>query len=143
MTETITVVNSGTRPVRTRRLQRAGTLVAASVVAMLVWTVSVPILGIDLVAGSGPSAQTVGPVGVAVVPLVAGGVAWMLLALLEKAGTAGRRVWLVLGLVFLAVSLAGPLTMATSAGVMVSLLAMHLLVGATLIVGLSTAAKNA
>jgi len=118
-------------------------VIGAAVLAMIVWTICVPALGIELVAGSGASTQRVGPAAVAVVPLIAGALAWTLLAALEKVRTIGRRIWLVIGCVVLALSLAGPITMATSVGALITLLAMHLIVGTTLLVGLFSAGKNA
>lgn len=141
MTQTIT--DNRMRSPRARRVRRASTLGAAAFFALVVWTVSSPILGIDLVAGAGPSAQNIGPVAVGIVPIIAGGAAWGLLALLEKAGTTGRRIWQIVGWLFLAVSLVGPLTMATSAGALITLLVMHLGVGVTLMLGLVSAGRNA
>ena len=143
MTQTITVAERRIHRIRARRLHRAITLVAAAVFAMIVWTISVPVLGVDLIAGHGSSAQPVGPVSIAIVPLLAGGIGWALLALLERAGTTGRRVWRIVGWVVLALSLIGPITMATSAGVLISLLLMHLAVGTTLLIGLFSAGENA
>lgn len=142
MTETTTPARPQIDRVRTRHLRRAATPVAAALLALLAWTISVPILGVDLVVGSGPSTQTVGPVAVAIVPLIAGGLAWALLALLEKVGATGRRIWQVVGWVVLTVSLIGPVTMATSIGVLITLLAMHLIVGTTVLFGLLSGRKN-
>lgn len=140
MTQPFTHAGQHTRPVRVRRTV---TVIGAAVLAMIVWTICVPALGIELVAGSGASTQRVGPAAVAVVPLIAGALAWTLLAALEKVRTIGRRIWLVIGCVVLALSLVGPITMATSVGALITLLAMHLIVGTTLLVGLFSAGKNA
>ena len=141
MTQTIT--DSRIRPARARRARRACTLIAATIFALAVWTISSPILGIDVLVGTGPTAQNIGPVPVAIVSIIAGGAAWTLLALLEKAGTTGRRVWQIIGWLVLAVSLAGPLTMAASADVLITLLAMHLVVGVTLLLGLVSPGRSA
>lgn len=141
MTQTIT--DGRIRPARAVRVRRTGTLVGAAILALAVWTISSPILGIDLVAGAGPSAQHIGPAAVAIVPIIAGGVAWVFLALLEKAGTTGRRIWQIIGWLFLAVSLIGPITMTTSVAALVALIAMHLVVGVTLLLGLVSAGRSA
>ncbi|HWU57872.1 MAG TPA: DUF6069 family protein [Microbacteriaceae bacterium] len=141
MTQTIT--DSRIRPARARRARRACTLIAAALFALAVWTISSPILGIDVAAGTGPTAQNIGPLAVAIVSIIAGGAAWALLALLEKAGTTGRRIWQTIGWLFLALSLIGPLTMATSAGALITLLTMHLVVGVTLLLGLVSTGRNA
>lgn len=124
------------RPVA-RRIRRAGALAAAAVLALIVWAIAVPFLGVELVAGSGAMTQSIGPIAVAVAPLLAGGIAWGLLAVLEKLGDTGRRIWLIIGAVVLALSLVEAAVMATSAAVMATLLIMHVVVGATLIAGLA------
>lgn len=141
MTETIT--GSRNRSARIRRVRRACTLGAAAVFALAVWTISVLLVRIDLIAGAGASAVQIGPAAVAIVPLIAGGAAWALLALLEKAGPTGRRIWQIVGWLFLAASLLGPLTMAASADVLITLLVMHLVVGVTLLFGLVSVGRAA
>lgn len=122
---------------RGRRLRRLGTIVLAALLAMAIWTVAVPIAGLTLVVGAGPGAQHIGPGGVAITSLALGLVAWALLALLERLGPAGRRSWQVAGLLVLIVSLAGPLTMGGALPVLLTLEAMHLAVGVTVILGLA------
>jgi hypothetical protein len=141
MTQTIT--DRRIRPARAVRLRRTGTLVGAAILALAAWTISSPILGIDLVAGAGSSAQHIGPAAVAIVPIIVGGAAWVLLAVLEKAGSTGRRIWQIVGWIFLAASLAGPITMSTSFGALIALIVMHLVVGVALLLGLVSAGRNA
>ncbi|SFS13973.1 hypothetical protein SAMN04487783_1740 [Agrococcus baldri] len=122
---------------RRRRLRRLGTIVLAALLATAIWAVAVPIAGVTLVVGSGQSAQHVGPASVAIVSFALGLVAWALLALLERLGPAGRRTWQVAGLLVLIVSLAGPLAMGGALPVLLTLEAMHLVVGVTVILGLA------
>ena len=88
-----------------------------------------------LTVGSGPSAQTVGPLSVALTAALAGGVGWALLALLGGQLRDGRRTWRIIAGLVLAVSLLGPVSMGAAGAVLVSLIAMHLAVGGTLIPG--------
>ena len=122
---------------RQRRLWRACTVLAGAALAMAVWAIAAPILGIDLVAGSGAAAQPVGPVSVAASSLLLGGAAWALLALLERMGERGVRIWQVTGWLVLALSLAGPLLMGGAWPVLATLLLMHVVVGVTLMLGLA------
>ena len=114
-------------------------IAGAAVAALAIWVVAVPIARLDLTVGSGATARTVGPVSVVVVALLAGGLAWALLALLDRRLRHGRRAWRVTAWTLLALSLLGPVGMGATAGVVVSLVAMHLAVGATLILGLAPA----
>jgi Family of unknown function (DUF6069) len=120
-----------------RRRTRALTLVGVALAGLVVWAVSVPILGIDLTVGASPATLTITPLMVGVAALVPGALAWALLALLERFFGRGRRAWLVVGWAVLALSLTGPVSMGASGATLVSLVTMHLVVGITLIVGLT------
>lgn len=120
-----------------RRRTRALTLVAAALAGLLVWAVSAPILGIDLTVGAAPAIVTITPLMVGVAALVPGALAWALLALLERFFHRGRHAWLVVGWAVLALSLTGPVSMGASAATLVSLVTMHVVVGITLIFGLT------
>ena len=110
-----------------------------AILALIVWLIAVPVLGLTLEVGAGATAQTIGPLAVVIVPLLAGGVAWALLAGLERMSRRGRRTWQIIGWAVLAVSLLGPLLMGGTGGVLVALLIMHLVVGVTLVLGLASA----
>ncbi len=131
-----TEIDSLSRTIRRRRLARAGAVVAASVVAAVVWVVGEVFAGVSLVVGSGPTTQTVGPASIMLVPLVAGAAAWALLAILENTVRRGRLIWTIVGWTVLVLSLLGPVTMAHSPGAVATLIAMHVGVGVTLILGL-------
>lgn len=143
MTETPVNLTLPETPARTastatrRRRFRILTLATATVAGLAVWLVSAPLLGIDLTVGAPPAAQTVTAVSVIIAAIVPGAIAWALPALLEHVSPRGRRIWLILGWAVLAVSLLGPVSMGAAGATLVSLLAMHLVVGVTLIVGLT------
>lgn len=122
---------------RSRRLRRAGTVAAASVVAVIVWIIAVPAAGLDLVVHSGPTTQTVGLASVVIVPVAAGAAAWVTLAILERMARRARLLWMIVAVTVLALSLLGPISLAVGAGTVWALLTMHVVVGATLIFGLT------
>ncbi|UUT36658.1 DUF6069 family protein [Microbacterium elymi] len=124
-------------------MRRSAALVGAAILALIVWLIAVPVLGLTPEVGAGATAQTIGPLAIVIVPLLAGGVAWALLAGLERMSRRGRRTWQIIGWAVLAVSLLGPLLMGATGGVLVALLIMHVLVGATLILGLAQTAPAA
>jgi ABC-type siderophore export system fused ATPase/permease subunit len=98
--------------------------------------IAVPLAGVELTAGDGAAARTVGPVAVAVVSLASGAAGWGLLAFLRRRLRGGRRAWRVIACAVLALSLLGPIGMGASAAATAVLVAMHLAVGVTLILGL-------
>jgi hypothetical protein len=85
-------------------------------------------------AGGG-DAQQISLVLVIVQSLVAGLAGWGLLVLLERFTAHGRRIWTIIAAVILVVSLAGPAG-GTTTGSVITLILLHLVVGAILIVGL-------
>ena len=102
---------------------RAITVVAATTAALLLWTVNPPIPGI-------------GAVAVVATALLAGLAAWGLLTLLERTVRRPVRTYRIIALVVLALSLAGPLGYDASLSGRLALVAMHVTVGAALIIGL-------
>jgi hypothetical protein len=129
-------------PALRRRRQRAVTLVAAVAAGLVVWAVSVPLLGLDLIVGLPPASMTITPLMVGVAALVPGALAWALLAVFERFFRRGRLMWLVVGWAVLALSLTGPSSMGASGTTLVSLITMHLAVGITLIIGLNRPRTN-
>lgn len=120
------------------RRDRLLTLGAAVVVGLVVWIVARLVLGHDLrvTAAGSDSPTTVGPVAVVVTTLVGGLIAWGVLVLAERISRRTRPVWLVVGIVVLLLSLAGPFTRANGTGAAIALLREHLVVGGVLIAGL-------
>jgi hypothetical protein len=119
-----------TRNVRGRRTI---TIATAAVSGLLIWTLAVPLLDIDLIVGSGE--RKVGPGAVATAAIIVGLAAVGLAELLARITSRPRRVWLITAGVLLVASLIGPLG-AETAGAATTLVAMHLAVGATLILGI-------
>ncbi|UOE44136.1 DUF6069 family protein [Agromyces larvae] len=128
---------------RRRRLGRLATIGIAAALALVVWAIAVPVAGIALTVGAGATAQTVGPAAVVFAVLVPGFAAWVVLALLERFARHPHRVFAIVGWAVLAVSLAGPVLTGAGGAVLVALLAMHVVTGATLVIGLPFAARRA
>ena len=102
--------------------------------AALVW-VATRALGVDLAVDSRSGSRDIGLVSVIVTAMVVALAAGGLLRVLERRTARAGRVWTGLALAVLVASLAGPAGAATpSAGL--ALAAMHLVVGAVVIVGL-------
>ena len=134
------MTNSTATPSRTatsaRPLRRIAALGLAIVAGLIVWAVAVPVAGVALVAGQGPTAQTVGPVPIVIALLVMGLLGWGVSALLARFAPRARPVWFVVAGLVLALSLAGPLTMAVGAAAAV-LVVLHLVPGLILVLGLA------
>jgi len=118
-----------------RRTGRVITVVAAAAGALLLWTVGGPWAGVDLAVRQGDTTRHIGPAAVALTALVAGLAAWGLLAMLERTVRRPVRAYRSIALILLLLSLAGPLGGVGTSSRLV-LLAMHVTVGAALIIGL-------
>ncbi|NUP67928.1 MAG: hypothetical protein HOW71_37825 [Nonomuraea sp.] len=112
------------------------TVISTPAVALAVWALAVPLAGVTLTVRQGDGTQTIGPLLVAVVTLLAGLAGWALLAVLERWTARPARTWRIVALVVLAVSLLGPLGSAVGAAATLVLLLLHVAVGAVLVVGL-------
>ena len=124
------------RPTRTSLSRNAITVIGAAVGALALWLVETRLIGVDLAVRTGDVVQPVTGVSVVATALVAGLAATLSAWLLTRlAPRRCRTVWTVLASAVLLVSLLGPLG-ATSAAAVVSLVALHLLVGLALLVGL-------
>lgn len=120
----------------TRRTGRAITVAAGAAGALLLWAVNDPWAGIDLAVRQGDTTQHIGPAAVVVTALIAGLAAWGLLALLGRTARHPARTFRIIALIVLALSLVGPLGSGAGISSRLALLAMHLTVGAALIIGL-------
>ncbi|MRG60265.1 hypothetical protein GE115_10350 [Agromyces sp. CFH 90414] len=127
---------------RRRRLGRAATVAIAVVLPLLLWVVAVPVAGLELAVGSGAAAQTIGPAAIIGAALVAGLAAWGVLALLERFTGHGPRTFAIIGWTLLALSLLGPVTIGAAGPMLVVLLAMHVVTGAILVIGLPLAGRR-
>jgi hypothetical protein len=133
-TETTTSTGRGPRGLVTRRYGRAITVAAGTVSALLLWIVD-DWSGIALTVRQGDTVQHIGPAAVVTAALVAGAAAWALLAVLERTVRRPARTYRIIASAVLLLSLAGPLA-GTDLSTRLSLLGLHLTVGAALIIGL-------
>ena len=125
-----------TAPSRRQVRSRVLAVTAAVLAALVAWSVAVPLLGVDLTVRTSPgggSVQTIGPGFVLVVSLLASLLGWGLLTMLERRTYRGGTVWTGTAGVVLLLSLTGPLTAAVTTAGAVSLVLLHLSVGAVLI----------
>jgi hypothetical protein len=134
-------MSNGTRPTAALR---ALTVLGAVVTTLVIWAVEAQLLGIDLRARPVPGAPAVvvGPAAIASATLLAGLVAWGLLAALERLTARVRTVWLVVGVVVLLISLTAPLAGGVSAAAAVGLACIHVAAAAVLIPLLPRAAAR-
>lgn len=123
-----------------RRLWRLAAIAAAALLPLLVWVIAVPVAGIELVAGSGAAARPVGPASIVAAALIPGFAAWGVLALLERFAPHSGRIFAIVGWAVLLLSLLGPSLTGATGTVLVVLLVMHVVTGATLVIGLPFAA---
>jgi len=123
---------------RATRRTRALAVIGAAAATLAIWAVADPLVGVDLTVrtGVGASARQVGPAAVAFVSVLAGLAGWALLAVLERVTARARPVWIVIALVVLLLSFAGPLGTVTTAA-KVALAGMHLAAAAVLIPALA------
>ncbi|MGY0008172.1 DUF6069 family protein [Micromonospora sp. I033] len=114
---------------------RAGALsvLATTAATLAVWAAAVPVAGVDLVARSGGTEQTVTPAAVAVSTLLAGLAGWASLALLERFTARARVVWTGAAGLVLLLSLLGPLGGGVGAAATLTLVALHLVAAAVLV----------
>lgn len=121
---------------RRRARSRAFAVTAAVLTALVVWSVMVPLLGVELkvrMSPGGSSVQTVGVTSVLAVSLLASLLGWGLLARLERHNPRAGIIWTITAGVVLLLSLGGPLTGAVTTGAKVALALLHLSVAAVLI----------
>ena len=115
---------------RTRLLGVAG----ATLAAVAVWVIAVPLLGLGLLTRFGnAAAQSVGIDAVVVSGLAGSLAGWGLLAILERRTARARAIWTRVAITVLLASLALPLTAGTTISTKAALAVMHLAVAAVLI----------
>jgi hypothetical protein len=126
-----------------RRRTRALAVAAAAAASVLIWLVTVPLLGHDLTARDWTQQpMEIGVdavIGFALTWSLAG---WALLALLERFIGPARRVWTITALVVLALSFTMLTDASLDTGERISLGLMHLAVGAVLIPPLARSSVN-
>ena len=106
----------------------------ATLAAVAVWAIEVPLLGIRLETQFGNAApQGVGIAAVVVSSLVGSLAGWGLLALLERRFAQARAIWTGIAIPVLLASFSLPLSAGTTTSTKVALAMMHLAVAAVLI----------
>jgi hypothetical protein len=111
---------------------------AAMVTALVVWAV-IRLLGVELTLKAGSGTSQVGAVDVLLASLVAGLAAWAVYALLAR--WRRTRWWPFVGSTAIAISITGPSYLADGISA-VSLICLHILVGAVLITGFMRAVSR-
>ena len=108
---------------------------ATMAAAVVLWTIAVPVAGVDLTVTINGEQQEVTQLAVISSSLLAGGAAWGSLSILESLTARARTIWTWLASVVLVLSLSGPLA-ATNAPAIGVLILLHLVVGISLITGM-------
>lgn len=127
---------------RSPRSARVLAVLGTTAATLVVWVIAAVALDVKLDVRMKPGAalQHIGPATVVLASLVAGFAAWALLALLERLTPRARRVWTVIAVVVLALSLIAPLQSGVTTGVKVTLLCMHLVAAVVLVPALARTA---
>jgi hypothetical protein len=123
---------------RTTTRSSLAVVAAAMVTAPVVWAV-IRLLGVELTLKAGSGTSQVGAVDVLLASLVAGLAAWGVYALLAR--WRRTRWWPFVGSTALAISITGPSYLADGISA-VSLICLHILVGAVLITGFMRAVSR-
>ena len=106
----------------------------ATLAAVAVWAIEVPLLGIRLQTQYGNAApQSVGIASVVLSSLAASLAGWGLLAILERRLARARAIWTGIAIAVLLASLSVPVSAGTTTTTKVALPMMHLAVAAVLI----------
>ncbi|XAS67586.1 DUF6069 family protein [Micrococcaceae bacterium Sec5.7] len=117
--------------------RRGLSVAAAAALALIEWIVVVKLAGIPLTIEEmyAGASREVGWAAVIVTAVGSGLAAWLLLAVLERFTAKGPRIWVVTAVAALLLSVSGPLSAASTIGVQVALILMHVSVAAVLIAG--------
>jgi len=116
------------------RRNRILAVAGATLAAVAVWAIEVPILGIRLETQFGNTAPQGVGTGLVVVSALAGSLAgWGLLALLERRFARARTIWTGIAIAVLLASFSAPISAGTTITTKVALAMMHLAVAAVLI----------
>jgi hypothetical protein len=122
---------------RFRFAARAVTVLAATVAAVLAWTVVAPLLGFELTRTDSTGAVVpISPGGVAGVAMLAGAAGWALLAVVEYFTKSTVGAWPVVVIGLAVVCLAGPLE-AGSLAATITLIVMNVIVNTVVVQALS------
>ncbi len=139
MTTTSSTTPNPTRVDGRSRLAVAG---VTTIAAVAWWAILAKAAGIDLQAKQGSSTVEVGAVSVLSASLAMAFAGWALLAILERKTIAARKAWTIVAIIACVMSLGSPLTSGIGTGAKLALASLHLLVGATVILGLRRTALS-
>ena len=131
------------RPGQKRRF-RAAAVLASVVAATVTWVVAVAAVGVELTVErwDGAGTMTVSLPLVITTALIAGLAGWAALAVLERISPRrARAVWTVGASAVLLVSLGMPVTAAATTAAAITFVALHIVVGATLIPALARSTR--
>ena len=111
----------------------SGVIALAAAAALVIWAVA-SLLGVDVEVELGGELRQVGPADILLTTIVAGLAAWVVYSILARTPRTARW-WPSVGSIAIALSMLGPFNLSDGAA-SVTLIAMHLAVGAILIRGL-------
>ncbi len=134
-TTTANLDTQESRPTRVPGRRRLAVVGVTSAVALAGWAILGPLAGITLQARQGGLMQ-IGAIAVFVASAVAAFAGWGLLAILERRTRKARDIWTVVATIVCITSLTSPLDNGIGLGAKLGLASLHLIVGATVIVGL-------
>lgn len=129
-------------PPARRRIVRALTGPLAAVAGLLVWVVAVPLAGIDLTfTDINDTKKEIGPAAVIIFSVGPALLGWLLIAVLERlVPRLATRIWTIVAVVVLVLSLVPLLELGAGAAVMLAV--MHIAVGAVIIVAMRATAPQ-
>lgn len=130
----MTTVSTAAPVSRTARPFAVLSGVAAAVIA---WVMIHSVGHVKLEVKNSGKVQTVNLASVIVASLVAGLLAWLVVAVLARRSANARRNWQILGWLGLLVSLSGPLSLATTSSAKAGLACMHLVTAVILVPSLA------
>jgi|GEM_PF-2664927 len=119
------------------RLARPLAVGSGVVAAVIAWAAIHSIGHVKLEVKNSGKVQTVNLAAVIVASLVAGLLAWLVVAVLARRSANARRTWQILGWLGLLVSLSGPLSLATTSSAKAGLACMHLVTAIILVPSLA------
>ncbi|QUQ65609.1 DUF6069 family protein [Kutzneria sp. CA-103260] len=126
--------------VGTRRLRRAGSVVAAALGAAVVWLIA-SAAGVDFLLSDSMGAVTISLPVVLIFSAVFGVLGWASLAVLERFTRRSRAVWTIIAAAVLALSLPPIFLEDATTGTKIALVLVHTAVAAVLIPALRRDAK--
>jgi hypothetical protein len=131
------------RPIRVEdrsRLAVVGVTVAA---ALTLWAILGPVAGVEFEAMQGTRQIHVGAGSILFASAAMSLAGWGLLAFLERRTANARKVWTIVAVAACILSLGSPLVSGIGVGAKLGLAALHLIVGAKVVLGLRRTALSA